>query len=221
MSLHREHLFGKDFVWRKVHGHVRFTMRNVFPNKSMRSAATPSAADRGPFARTVHHLHRALGLCNAWRPDDGMSLTASRIKALTLKRLRDLFILAFLTVKTRRVVLSPATFHPDAAWVARQAEVFVKRSRADGLRIGYLQRGRDGKFGDAFDATLPRLRVKTIRSAPQSPNTQAFVERFIGSIRRECLDHFVFFGVRHLDLVANSVSVRPTASSIRRWSPSS
>ena len=125
-------------------------------------------------------------------------------KVLTVKGLKEVFVLVFLNVKTRRVVLSPATFHPDAAWVARQAEVFVKRARTDGLRIRYVQRDRDGKFGDAFDATLRKLRVKTVRSAPQAPNTQAFVERFIGSIRRECLDHFVFFGVRHLDGVANS-----------------
>ena len=125
-------------------------------------------------------------------------------KVLTVKGLKEVFVLVFLNVKTRRVVLSPATFHPDAAWVARQAEVFVKRARTDGLRIRYVQRDRDGKFGDAFDATLRKLRVKTIRSAPQAPNTQAFVERFIGSIRRECLDHFVFFGVKHLDRVATS-----------------
>lgn len=46
--------------------------------------------------------------------------------------------------------------------------------------------------------------MEAVLSPPQAPNTQVFVERFIGSIRRECLDHFVFFGVRHLDSVANS-----------------
>lgn len=125
-------------------------------------------------------------------------------KVLTVKGLKEVFVLAFLNVKTRRVLLSPATFQPDAAWVARQAEVFVKRARTDGLRVRYVQRDRDGKFSDAFDVTLRKLRVKAIRSAPQAPNTQAFVERFIGSIRRECLDHFVFFGIRHLDSVVHS-----------------
>ena len=125
-------------------------------------------------------------------------------RVLTVKGLKEVFVLAFLNVKTRRVVLSPATFHPEAAWVARQADAFVSQARVDGLRVRYVQRDRDGKFGEAFDAKLRKLRVKVIRSAPQAPNTQAFVERFIGSIRRECLDHFVFFGVRHLDSVAHS-----------------
>jgi putative transposase len=88
--------------------------------------------------------------------------------------------------------------------VAGQAEVFVKQARADGLRVRYVQRDRDGKFGDAFDATLRKLRIDAVSSPPQAPNTQAFVERFIGSIRRECLDHFVFFGAKHLDVVARS-----------------
>lgn len=125
-------------------------------------------------------------------------------KVLTVKGLREVFALAFLNVKTRRVVLSPATLHPDAAWVARQAEVFVKQARDDGLRIHYVQRDRDGKFGEAFDAALRTHRVKSVPNPPQAPNTQAFVERFIGSIRRECLNHFVFFGTKHLDSVARA-----------------
>lgn len=125
-------------------------------------------------------------------------------KVLTVKGLREVFVLAFLNVKTRRVVLSPATFHPDATWVARQAEVFVKQVRSDGLRVRYVQRDRDGKFGEAFDSALRHFRVDPVPSPPRAPNTQAFVERFIGSIRRECLNHFVFFGAKHLDSVVRS-----------------
>jgi putative transposase len=108
-------------------------------------------------------------------------------KVLTVKGPREAFVLAFLNVKTRRVVLSPATFHPDATWVKSQSECFVKQARADGLRVRYVQRDRDGKFGTAFDVTLRKLWIEAVTSPPQAPNTQAFVERFIGSIRRECL----------------------------------
>jgi putative transposase len=125
-------------------------------------------------------------------------------RVLTTKGLRGIFVLAFLNVKTRRVVLSQATFHPDVTWVARPAEVFVKQARGDGLRVRYVQRDRYGKFGEAFDAALRRRHIEAVPSHPQAPNTQAFVERFIGSIRRECLNHLVFFGTKHLDSVIRS-----------------
>lgn len=125
-------------------------------------------------------------------------------KVLTVKGLREVFVLAFLNVKTRRVVLSPATFHPNEAWVVRQAEAFIMRARGDGLRVRYVQRDRDGKYGEAFDAALKKGRIEVVPSPAQAPNTQAFVERFIGSIRRECLNHFVFFGAKHLDSVARA-----------------
>jgi len=65
----------------------------------------------------------------------------------------------------------------------------VKQARADGLRVRYVQRDRDGKFTAEFDATLRKSRSEAAPSPAKAPNTQAFVERFIGSIRRECLDH--------------------------------
>jgi putative transposase len=125
-------------------------------------------------------------------------------KVLTTKGIRDAFLLAFLHVETRRVVLSPATFHPDEAWVAAQAETFVNQARGQGLRVRYVQHDRDGKFAKGFDKALKRRHVKIVRSPVCAPNCQAFVERFIGSIRWECLDHFVFFGLKHLDSVAGT-----------------
>ena len=91
---------------------------------------------------------------------------------------------------------------PDANWVATQARSFVKQSRSAGLPIRYVQRDRDGKYSSEFDAALRCARVTVVPSPPQSPNTQAFVERFIGSLCSECLHHFVFFGLQHLDSVA-------------------
>jgi putative transposase len=103
-------------------------------------------------------------------------------KVLTTKGIRDAFLLAFLHVETRRVVLSPATFHPDETWVAAQAETFVNQARGEGLRIRYVQHDRDGKFAPAFDTALKRRHVKIVRSPVCAPNCQAFVERFMGSI---------------------------------------
>jgi len=125
-------------------------------------------------------------------------------KVMTLKGMREVFVLVFLHVQTRRVILSTATEHPQEVWVREQAEMFVTQARSQGLRITYVQRDRDGKYASGFDAALKRQRVKVIKGAVQYPHSRAFVERFIGSIRRECLDHFLFFGKTHLDSVVKT-----------------
>lgn len=120
-------------------------------------------------------------------------------RVLTLKGVREAFVIAFLNVKTRQVILSPATLHPHEDWVVTQADSFVHQARRQGLPVALLQHDRDTKFTKAFDATLKRQRVKIKRGAYRAPNTNAFVERFIQSIEQECLDRFVVFGERHLD----------------------
>jgi putative transposase len=83
--------------------------------------------------------------------------------------------------------------------VVVQADSFVKQARAKGLPVSQVQRDRDTKFTKSFDASLKRSRVKVVTNAYRSPNTNAFVERFIQSIEQECLDRFVVFGTQHLD----------------------
>ena len=104
-------------------------------------------------------------------------------------------------METRRVVVSPATLNPDEAWVTAQTEDFVKRARESGLRVRFIQHDRDGKFPRDFDQALSKQRVKVVRTPRCAPDCQAFVERFIRSLRYECLNHFVFFGLGHLDRV--------------------
>ncbi|MDA7978113.1 MAG: integrase core domain-containing protein [Pirellulales bacterium] len=120
-------------------------------------------------------------------------------RVVTWKGFRQVFVLAFLHVETRRVILSPATFKHDAAWAEVQANVFVNQARADGLRVARIMHDRDKMFSIAFDATLNRKRVKILRSPFCSPNINAYVERFVQSIKQECLDHFIVFGTQHMD----------------------
>lgn len=77
----------------------------------------------------------------------------------------------------------------------------MKRARGNGLPITYVQRDLDRKFTKSFDAKLKSLRVMMKPGAFRSPNTNAFVERFIQSIGQECLDRFVIFGEQHKDHV--------------------
>lgn len=92
--------------------------------------------------------------------------------------------------------------HPDEAWVTSQSEDFVKRARESGLRVRFIQHDRDGKFPRSFDQALSKQRIKVVRTPRCAPDCQAFVERFIRSLRYECLNHFIFFGIGHLDRVA-------------------
>ena len=118
---------------------------------------------------------------------------------LTTNGIRQAFVLAFVHVKTRRVILSPATYRTDSAWVAKQAEAFVEQARADGLPVGRLMRDRDSAFSKVFDAVVRRRRVRVVTTSFRAPNMNAYAERFVQSIKQECLDHFVVFGTQHLD----------------------
>src|ERR1700722_10705968 len=75
-------------------------------------------------------------------------------RALTPKGFKDLFVLVFLHVGTRRVIVSPATFHPDGAWVEAQAATFLKQAKAAQLNAEILYHDRDCKFTAGFDAAL-------------------------------------------------------------------
>lgn len=120
-------------------------------------------------------------------------------RILTLKGIREVFVIAFLNVKTRQVILSPATLHPNEEWVVAQADSFVNQAREKSLPVRYVQRDRDTKFTKSFDQALKRRRVKIKAGAYRLPNTNAFVERFIQSVQQECLDRFVIFGEQHMD----------------------
>ncbi|MFI6393189.1 integrase core domain-containing protein [Nonomuraea sp. NPDC050540] len=68
--------------------------------------------------------------------------------------------------------------------------------RADGFR--FLIRARDGKFGGGFDDVLAWADVRALKIPPRSPRANTFAERFVGTLRRECLDHLLVHGERHL-----------------------
>ena len=71
--------------------------------------------------------------------------------------------------------------------------------RADQFR--FLIRDRDSKFTTAFDAVFTGADIRIIRTPIRTPRANAIAERFIGTLRRECLDHLLITGPRHLDVV--------------------
>ncbi len=119
-------------------------------------------------------------------------------RIVTMRGLVDVFVLVFIHIGTRRVFIFGMTVNPDNVWMKQQAKNFAMTFADTPLAPSHLIRDRDTKFTADFDQILSDDDVETVRTQPQSPNMNAYCERVIQSIKRECLDHFVVFGEKHL-----------------------
>jgi transposase InsO family protein len=109
-------------------------------------------------------------------------------------RLRVLFVLVVLVHHRRRVVHFNVTDRPSAVWTAQQ----VVDAFPDESAPVYLLRDRDRVYGQRFRHRVKGMGIEEVLTAPHSPWQNPFVERLIGSIRRECLDHVLVLDKRHL-----------------------
>ena len=115
--------------------------------------------------------------------------------------LRTIYVLFFLELGTRRVHLAGCTAHPTAAWVTQQARQLSWTLQNEGLPIRFLIHDRDAKFPAAFDRVFQADEVTILRTPFRAPKANAFAERWIRSVREECLDHVLIMGERHLHRV--------------------
>jgi len=113
--------------------------------------------------------------------------------------LRTLYALFFIELSSRRVHLAGVTAHPRSAWVTQQARNLAIEGRLAEMR--FLIRDRDAKYAGPFDEVLRGESVRVIRTPIRAPKANAFAERFVGTVRRECLDHLLVFGERHLERI--------------------
>lgn len=127
------------------------------------------------------------------------------VKILTPAGFRDLFLLVFIHVGSRRLFVSPATYHPDTIWMSQQAQNFLMSDLVPKPQSGELSRflicDNDTKFTAGFASLLKSSRITVMRTAIAAPNQNAFVERVIQTLQHECLDHFVIVGQRHANLL--------------------
>ena len=113
----------------------------------------------------------------------------------------DLYLLVFIHLETRRCWISPCTVSPDSAWVCQQARNFQMDAEDLELPVTIVMRDNDTKFSKQFDAVFEGCGTKIKRNTPLSPNLRAHVERFIQTLKVECLDKFVIVAQRHLNYV--------------------
>jgi hypothetical protein len=113
---------------------------------------------------------------------------------------RLLYVMIILAHDRRSIVITAVTEHPTAAWLSRQlTEAFPWNTAPR-----YLLRDRDASYGSYFCNRVEAMGITEVITAPRSPWQNAYVERVIGSIRRESLDHVVIFNERHLRRVLSS-----------------
>jgi len=125
-------------------------------------------------------------------------LLACDFFAVETVRLKTLYVLFFLEVHTRRVFVAGCTAHPTGTWVTQQARNVCWDLEEAGVHATVLLRDRDSKFGHPFDAVFAAQGVRVVRTPVRAPQANAFAERWVGSVRRECLDWLLITGDRHL-----------------------
>ena len=177
-----EWMLAANPLWRapRIHGELKMLGMTI----SERTVSRILRRLRRPPTQTwTTFLHNHLG--------QTVSIDFFTVPTITMKVLFAFIVLAH---HRRQVLHFNVTEHPTAAWTAQQiVEAFADRDAAR-----YLIRDRDSIYGNAVRCRIASLGMEEVLTAPQSPWQNPYAERLIGSIRRECLNHFVILNARHL-----------------------
>ena len=120
------------------------------------------------------------------------------VEVLTWRGLVTYYVLFFLHLETRRVTLAGITRHPTETWMIQMARNAVDAPAGAVRRCGYLLHDRDAKFCVAFRDVFTSEGIRCLKLPPRNPNLNAFSERWVRSVKEECLSHLILFGERSL-----------------------
>lgn len=160
-------------------------------------------------ATTIRRLLRAKGLGPAPRRSgptwsqflraQAEGILATDFFTVETLRLRTIYVLFWIELHTRRVHLAGVTAHPDSAWVTQQGRNLAFSLDERTARVRFLIRDRDSKFSGAFDEVFRTEGVTVIRCPIRAPRANAFAERWVRTVRTECLDWTLVRSRRHLE----------------------
>jgi putative transposase len=114
--------------------------------------------------------------------------------------LQRIYVLFFISLATRKIEYAACSSNPDGRWITQQARNLVMQL-GDEQPFRFLVHDRDAKFCHAFDELFGSEGIKVIRTPMQAPNANAYAERWVRTLRADCLDRILIFGRRHLEHV--------------------
>lgn len=120
------------------------------------------------------------------------------VEVLTWRGLATYYVLFFIRLETRRITLAGITRHPTEAWMTQMARNAVDDTSGALRQCRYVLHDRDAKYCVAFDDVLASEGVRCLKIPPRSPNLNAFAERWVRSVKQECLSRLILFGERSL-----------------------
>ena len=112
--------------------------------------------------------------------------------------LQTAYVLFVMHMATRRIVLAEATFCPHGRWMGQMARNTLMECEALGIEPRVVLHDRDALFIHDFDETLRSAAVEVVKTPYRAPNANAYAERWALSVKRECLDHLILFGLESL-----------------------